>query len=178
MKTVSNIKSDSYVYNHIVYDNFSDKHFAKHSHALYELIYILNGEVEYIIEDRVYKARKNQLILIKPYTYHYFAIKSGANYEKIGILFNPSHVGLSDADINQDVELVDCANYPVLESVFQKLPYYYASFNRERFLEMYIPLIRELVYNLSLVKAPVLSTQNNTPILSPYLNTSTQTYSP
>lgn len=169
MKTVSNIKSDSYVYNHIVYDNSSDRHFAKHSHALYELIYILNGEVEYIIEDRVYKARKNQLIFIKPYTYHYFTIKSGVNYEKIGILFEPSRVGLIDEDINKGVEIVDCSGYPVIDSVFQKFPYYYASFSKERFLELFFPLVKELVYNLSLIKAPTLSAQTNTPILSPIL---------
>lgn len=169
MKTISNIKTDSYVYNHIVYDNSTDKHFAKHSHAIYEMIYILNGEVEYIIEDRVYKGRKNDLIFIKPYTYHYFTIKSGANYEKIGILFTPPTIGLSDSDINQDIELVDCSSLPIIDSIFQKLPYYYASFSKDRFLEMYFPLVKELVYNLSLVKAPSISAQSHTPILTPIL---------
>ncbi len=169
MKTVSNIKSDSYVYNHIVYDNYTDKHFAKHSHSLYELIYIINGEVEYVIENRVYKAHKNQLIFIKPYTYHYFSIKSGANYEKIGVLFDANFVGLKSEDINKDIELIDCTDYPILDGIFQKLPYYCASFSPERFLEVYFQLIKELVFNLALIKEPPLTAVSHTPILTPIL---------
>lgn len=174
MKTISNIKTDEYVYNHIIYDNSADKHFARHSHALYEMIYILNGEVEYIIEDRVYKAHKNQLIIIKPYTYHYFTIRSDSNYEKIGMLFNPTFIGVDPEYINPDVELLDCKNEPILDSIFQKLPYYYASFNKEKFLELYFPIVREIVSNLSLIKTPPASAKTSTPILSPileYINT-------
>lgn len=169
MKTVSNIKCEDYVYNHIVYDNSTDKHFARHSHAIYEMIYILNGEVEYIIEDRVYKARKNHLIIIKPYTYHYFTIKSNSNYEKIGMLFNPSTIGVDPSAINQEVEVLDCKNEAIIDSIFQKLPYYCASFEKNEFLSLYFPLIRELVANLSLVKSPHVETETATPILSPIL---------
>ena len=48
MKTLALITDKNYVYNHLVYDNATDKHFAKHSHALYEIIYIL---IRYTLQD-------------------------------------------------------------------------------------------------------------------------------
>ena len=174
MRTIANIKSKNYVFNHLIYDNATDKHFAKHSHALYEMIYILNGEVDYVIENRHYRAKKSTLILIKPYTYHYFTIKSSNNYEKIGILFNPSSLRIDPSIINSPLEILDCNHYAILDSIFQKLSYYYKSFSEKIFVDLFLPLIKEIVFNLSLIKEPSIAPQYHTPILSPvleYINT-------
>ena len=169
MKTISNIKTKNYIFNHLIYDNATDKHFAKHSHSIYEMIYILNGEVDYIIEDRLYRATKHSLVLIRPYTYHYFTIRSHSDYEKIGILFNPNFLKIDTAIINDQIELLDCKNHIIIDSIFQKLDYYHKNFPEKTFLELYFSLIKELVFNLSLIKEPAIPPQYHTPILSPIL---------
>lgn len=169
MKTIANIKSQNYIFNHLVYDNYTDKFFAKHSHALYEIIYILDGEVEYIVEDRRYNAKKHSIMLIRPYTYHYFTIKSKVNYEKIGILFDSSFLKINPEIINSEIELLDCENHSILKFIFQKIDYYYKNFPEGIFLELYFSLIKEIIYNLSLIKGPTVSPQYHTPILSPVL---------
>lgn len=169
MKTIAQITSKNYVFNHLIYDNSADKHFARHSHALYEMIYILNGEVNYIIEDRQYQAKKNDLILIKPYTYHYFTINSNNNYEKTGILFNPAYLKINTAVINDKIELIGCKDYPIIDSVFQKIDFYYNNFSETVFLSLLFSLIKEVVLNLSLIKKPTVLPQYHTPILSPVL---------
>ena len=169
MKTIANIKTKNYVFNHLIYDNSIDKHFAQHSHALCEMIYILNGEVDYIIEDRRYRAKKHDFILIKPYTYHYFTIKSNADYEKIGILFDTDHLQIDPSIIRQHIELLDCKKYPIIDTIFQKLDFYYNNFSKEVFLELFFALIKEIVFNLSLIDEQTTPPQYHTPILSPIL---------
>ncbi len=169
MKTISNIKTKDCIYNHLIYDNSADKHFAKHSHSLYELIYIINGEVDYIIENKFYRATKHNLILIRPYTYHYFTIKSSVDYEKIGILFNPDELKIDVSNIKQDLELINCKNDVIIDSICQKLSFYYKVAPQEVFWELLHSLIKELVFNLSLSKEPAILPQFHTPILSPIL---------
>ena len=169
MKTIANIKTRNYIFNHLIYDNSMDKHFAKHSHSLYEMIYILNGEVDYIIEDKQYRASKHDLILIRPYTYHYFTIKSSSDYEKIGVLFSPTFLKIDTSIINGHLEILNCNRYNIISSIFQKLDYYYKSFPEKNFIDLFLSLIKEIVLNLSLINDPIISPQYHTPILSPGL---------
>lgn len=169
MKTIIQMTNRNYVFNHLVYDNSTDKHFAKHSHALYEIIYILNGEIDYIIEDRQYRAKKHDLIFIRPYTYHYFTIKSNTDYEKIGVLFNADYLKINPLIINKNLELIDCKKYAILDSIFQKLDYYHDNFSEKNFLELFFSLIKEIVFNLSLINEQTTPPQYHTPILSPIL---------
>ena len=169
MKTLVNITNKNYVFNHLIYDNSTDKHFAKHSHALYEMIYVLEGEIDYIIEDRLYHAKKHSLIFIRPYTYHYFTIKSNTDYEKIGVLFNASFLKIDPTIINKEIELLDCHNYQIIESIFQKFDFYHNTFSEKTFLDLFFSLIKEIIFNLSLITEPSIAPQYHTPILSPVL---------
>jgi AraC-like DNA-binding protein len=169
MKTLANIKTENYVYNHIVYDNSTDKHFAKHSHSLYEIIYVIDGQVEYTIEDRKFTVGKNQLVFIKPFTYHYFCIKSTSDYQKIGILFNPIELGIDQSVLDSVCELIDCKNNFIIDSAFKRLTYYYKTFPNERFIELFLMITKELAYNLALVRQPLSTEQYQAPILSPIL---------
>ena len=169
MKTIENVYSQHCLFNHLVYDNCTDKHFAKHSHAFYEMIYILRGEVDYIIEDRLYQAKKNSLILIKPYTYHYFTIRSECDYEKIGVLFDQQALQIDVSSIHSELEIFDVKKYPILLGIFQKLDYYKSHFSTEIFLDLLHSLIKEICFNLSLIEEPTVNPQYRTPILSSIL---------
>lgn len=169
MKTIENVQNQHCVFNHLVYDNCMDKHFAKHSHAFYEMIYVLHGEIDYIIEDRLYQAKKNSFILIKPYTYHYFTIRSECDYEKIGVLFDPQALQIDVSNIHTQLEILNLKNYPVLLGIFQKLEYYKSHFTTEIFWDLLRSLIKEICLNLSLIEEPTVNPQYRTPILSPIL---------
>lgn len=136
----------------------------KHTQPSYSLFLL-----DYVIENRHYRAKKSTLILIQPYAYHYFTIKSNTNYEKIGILFNPSSLKIDSTLINPHLEILDCNHYAILDSIFQKLSYYYKSFPEKTFISLFLPLIKEIIFNLSLIKEPSITPQYHTPILSPVL---------
>ena len=169
MRTIQNIRTQTSIFNHLVYENCTDKHFAKHSHELYEFIYILRGEVDYIIEDRLYHAKENSLILIKPHTYHYFTIRSEVDYEKIGVLFHANTLQIDMSNIHPNLELLNLNDYPLLLEIFQKLDRYNTAFPEPTFWKLLHALIQEICWNLSLIEKPVATPRSRTPILSTIL---------
>ena len=84
MQKISEYKQDDLIYNHVVYDSQTERHFAKHAHSLLEMIYVLQGEVSYTIENKQFVAKRGDCIVIKPYAYHYFSVSGKNDYEKIG----------------------------------------------------------------------------------------------
>jgi len=62
--------------------------FYMHTHRQYELIYFLSGDASHVIEDRKYKLKKGDLILIRPSKYHFIEINSSVEYERYSILFS------------------------------------------------------------------------------------------
>ena len=61
-------------YNHTVRKSPSSKAFSGHSHNLYEIIYIINGDASYIIEGKKYKLKSGDLIITRPRKYHLIQI--------------------------------------------------------------------------------------------------------
>lgn len=110
------------------------------------------------------------MIIIKPYSYHYFTIKSSTDYEKIGVLFNPQYLNIPQEILEVPLEVLDCNNTPFISSIFQRLDFYYSSFPENIFLNLYFSLIKEILYNLSLLPASIEQPQYHTPILTPILN--------
>lgn len=148
MKEIAKIQNNLFSFNHRIYDNAKDKEFAMHSHNLYELIYVFSGEVEYVIENKKYNIKPDTLILIKPYSYHYFTITSSHDYEKISILIAPDSLEMGII-INQ---INDIITHPsaIIKDVFLKLSFYYKNFSLQIFNDMFKPLVKEIFYNLSL----------------------------
>ena len=54
---------------HPKYDDY-----YRHCHANYELYVFFEGNLDFVIEDKVYKLQPNVMLLIPPYTYHYAAL--------------------------------------------------------------------------------------------------------
>ncbi len=167
MKILANIENDNYEYNHLIHNCENDKHKEKHMHAIYEMLYIINGEGKYFIEDRCYNIKKHSLLIIKPCTYHYFSITSNTDYEKIGVLFNHNFFNVDVSSLD-NLEMINCKDYPIIDEIFNKLDFYFSTFDKEVFLNLYSSLIKEIVLNLSLISNSAKPTYK-TPILSPIL---------
>ncbi len=71
---------------------FSHRHFEKpqpddivstHIHNSYELLFFYDGDADYSIAGSIYHINKNDLLLIKPSTYHNLILLSSHPYERI-----------------------------------------------------------------------------------------------
>lgn len=148
MKELISVKSPKYIFNHRIYNEESDKCFARHSHNLYELIYVKSGLVTYSVENHSFKAEPESLILIKPYAYHFFTVDD-LTFEKVGILFDAKFLNL-DLSFLPDKSYLVVKSNSIIENTFEKLIKYYSLFDVKIFTELFLASTREIVYNLSL----------------------------
>lgn len=159
MKKISELKKDDLIYNHIIYDNEAERHLAKHAHSLVEIIYIVTGEVSYTIEDKKFTAKSGDLILIKPYAYHYFSILHKYDYEKIGILFPSNLVNIDD--ITSDSFLLLPCEHGRIWEIFNKVDFYFHNCPLSTFESLLLALAKEIVINISLFHKQQVITAHN-----------------
>lgn len=59
----------------------------RHCHALFEVIAVLQGDINVILEDGSYRCVSDQLVVIPPLAYHSVSANQGAEYRRVKILF-------------------------------------------------------------------------------------------
>ena len=52
--------------------------FRQHMHNEYEMLYFIAGDADYVVGSSVYHLRPNDLLFIRPATYHYLKLLSAA----------------------------------------------------------------------------------------------------
>ena len=58
-------------FKHEISHNLSKDAYSMHSHNTYELLYFVSGDATHVIEDRKYKLKRGDLVLIRPSKYHF-----------------------------------------------------------------------------------------------------------
>lgn len=59
--------------------------YSLHTHNWYELIYFVSGNATHVIEDRKYKIKPGDIILVRPLKSHFIQIDSSETYERFSI---------------------------------------------------------------------------------------------
>lgn len=126
--------------------------FSGHSHNAYELLYFINGDATYVIEDKKYKLSSGDLIITRPSTYHFIQIDSGAEYERHDLLFDHKRLGINMHALPTGLDVVNIRSGDVISEIFNKFGFYAEKFDDTFFCEIAKLLIQETVYNLSLVE--------------------------
>lgn len=148
-------ETDRMVFAHKISKNLPCDSYSTHTHNYYELIYFLDGDATHVIEDRKYKLKKGDLILIHPFRYHFIQIDSPADYERYNILFDIEKHGVESALlIPEDVEVISLAGNAIADGIFRKCEFYYENSDKETFEKILSHLLSELFYNVSLFPAP------------------------
>ena len=123
--------------------------YSMHIHNAYELLYFLDGDATHVIEDRKYKLKKDDLILIRPGRYHFIQIDSDARYERINILFDAEEHPVEGLDlIPEQIEIVNLSDNPLAKDIFEKCDVYRQICSEETFNRLLSHLLSELFYNL------------------------------
>ena len=158
-------------YDHSKAQRISQGKFSLHTHNQYEMILFLKGNASHVVENRKYKLSKNDLIVIKPSTYHFIQIDQDCYYERFDVIFteNPSKKHIFDRVLDK-LEIVNISSNPIALEIFSKLDFYHQKLNEKEFYEVACLLIKELFYNLSLFNDKVKQPTTLSPILSQALN--------
>ena len=144
----------------------------KHSHNAYEIIFFEHGDAEYIVENRYYKLRKNDLVFTRPSAYHYIKIHSDAEYSRFNILFDTDFI---DEDIINmippQIEAINCPKSSIIAENFNRMKYYEEHFAQNDFTELLKSLLKEILYNLSISEADVINVPSEvSPLITRALN--------
>ena len=136
-------------YRHERNENLQPDTYSMHTHNMYELLYIVSGDVTYVIEDRKYKLKKGDLILIRPLHYHYIQVDSPTTYERYNILFNMEGNHIESASlIPEPLEVISLADDEIVAEIFKKCDLYYIHSTQETFERILCHLLSELFYYL------------------------------
>ncbi len=160
---MSDIKSNSssyYFYSHGCMQNPYDhrQSFMLHSHNTYELLFFERGDAVYVIEDRKYILKKNDLVFIRPRSYHYIDLQSNAEYSRINIAFDADFVGRDILrNIPAGIEVINCPKKSIIAENLGRMDYYRENLGDEDFASVLSSLLREIFYNIMLSNETVSS---------------------
>ena len=141
---------ESFLYSHFVHEAPRKNLFSMHSHNIYEIIHVIEGDISYVIEDRKYKVNAGDMIISRPSDYHCIEINSPANYDRQSILFDGKELGIDMSILPKRLDVVRIHEGSITDGIFKKLDHYAHSFSQNEFFDLLKILTKELVYNLSL----------------------------
>ena len=138
-------------FKHELSKNLSENVYSMHTHNAYELLYILSGDATCVIEDRKYKLKKGDLILIRPFCYHFIQIDSPTDYERYDILFDPDRHRIEGISLLDDTaEVINLSENTIAKSIFQRIDVYREHCDRVSFACLLSHLLSELFYSIRL----------------------------
>lgn len=124
---------------------------SSHTHPLYELIYFMRGDASHVVEDRMYKLSRGDLVIVAPGKYHDIRFDGEREYERINILFDPEALGLDRAaTFALHNEVVSLSDRPETAAVFTKMARYHEALSENEFVTAAVHLLYELFCDLSL----------------------------
>ncbi len=161
-------ENDDLFYKHHVSKNLACNTYSPHTHSNYELLYFVSGDATFVIEDRRYKMKKGDLILIRPLQYHFIQIDSPVEYERYDFLFDAErHKVHSVATLPQETVVVNISGNSFAEDIFKKCDFYYSKCPPKVFRELITHLLCELFYNIGLFPQ---TPPDDSTVLSPLLS--------
>ena len=147
-------ESEDLFFKHEISQNMPKDAYSMHSHNMYELLYFVNGDATYVIEDRKYKLKRGDLVLIHPSKYHFIHIDSVCDYERYDILFSPKTKNIDGLSLLESTpEIINLEEYPMATEIIKKTDFYYKHFDGEDFERILTGLLCELFYLLSVTPA-------------------------
>ena len=155
-------------YKHEISENLPSDKFSRHTHGTYEILYILDGDATYIIEDRKYKLKKGDLIFTRPMQYHAIHLESPTRYERYGIQFDAQALGVESAAlIPEDLDVISFGGKDTAEQFFSKCECYRKHCSPELFEKILAHLLCELLYNIALFPRPLPQSEGSvSPLIS------------
>ena len=161
-------QTDRMFFKHEISENLPRDAYSMHIHSSYELIYFIDGNATHVIEDRKYKLKKGDLILIRPFQYHFIQIDATSRYERYDLLFDPEKHLIDALDlIPESAEVLSLEGNAAAQDVFRRCDLYHRSCPPEIFSRMLPHLISELFFNIRLFPQ---SFSGNTESFSPLIS--------
>ena len=142
---------DGMHYRHMVTRGLSLNAHSLHTHGIFEIIYFISGDATHVVEDRKYKLRRGDLILVRPMHYHFIQIDGDADYERYNLLFDTDELGIDIGTlIPADIDVISTAQGSDIEQILERCDRFYKGLGEEQFAKVLPHMICELFFSASL----------------------------
>ena len=153
MRTKETIKitDEDIILHHSYTENTEAKGFLPHYHEKCELVFLVSGEVAYVVEGKTYRLKKWDVVVSRPMQIHTILPDEGTTYERFVAIFNPHTLPKEIWEkIKKGPDVYpSSANDRIIE-LFTKLDYYREMFSEEAFTSLAKSIVAEIAFNLSL----------------------------
>lgn len=149
LKYISAYRSDPLYYTHVIEFAPADYSLGFHTHDRAEVILVKSGSLSAIVDDQVYKLKKNSLIIIRPNTPHKMQFNDNSAYERYDLQFNESILA-NQVFRRLPLHLccVNCNGNRTILDLFEKLDFYHKHFKGEDFRLLVKNTVEELLFRL------------------------------
>ncbi len=156
-------------YKHEIMPVPPNDYFCMHTHNQYEIIYFVRGDATHVIEDRKYKLKPGDLLLIQPMKYHFIQIDSPATCERYIIGVDNFLLGVSLTSLFGDsLEVIDLSKEVEIDRFFHKIDHYLQSLAAEDLEKLFPALMTELIYDVVIASRKKIV--RNATVLNPVLS--------
>ena len=144
---VVSFNNEEVIYQHkLTQENY---YLKAHSHNDYEVIFFMEGDVSYTIENKKYQLSKFDLVITRPTAHHNLIINNKCSYDRYNALFSPSGFFAKIlSSIAKEVDVINCADDGVIIEAFKKLDYYEDNYTKEEFENLLLSVLTEVLYKV------------------------------
>lgn len=144
-------RKNGYNFNRNGYPHPQKSYFGKHFHDYYELLLFKTGNVRFIVENRCYSPKKNDLFLFPPGAYHFVdVLNDSVPYDRFVLQFDKTQM---EENLLNDIFLENrCINLNELPEIlewFERFHKYVENYPEEQLAK----IDRQLIYELLMLLA-------------------------
>ena len=148
-KVISAYENNQTLYNHAVISSPMETNLGFHVHDICELIFLKKGNISGMIGDKIYKIKKNNLMIFRANTPHKIIFEDNADYERYDILFDENVLGNKVFDrLSKKLCCIDCNGNNHIIDLFKKMDFYCQSLTGDDLGLLITNAIEELLFNL------------------------------
>ena len=140
------ISFENYRYRHHTTADPLNTKFARHAHKTYEIVYLVGGDISYVIENQRFRLTPGDIIMIPENRYHYAVVEGDVPYERAVIDFPAT---LADETLVQRVfsetRVYHTASLPHFADYYRRMDAYADIPNRGDRERIAVALLTELL---------------------------------
>ena len=116
-KSFKTLKTEHYMYS---FSSSTPPKLELHTHKYYELLYLIEGDISYLIGDRLYKAAPGDIFITPPNQEHGISFNSEANYARHFIQVSPELLSSLPKELHSNFVNNLCSKYNRIPSEIVK----------------------------------------------------------
>ncbi|MBQ9122471.1 MAG: helix-turn-helix transcriptional regulator [Lachnospiraceae bacterium] len=160
-QNISAFSSEDIKFDH-VHCSYAEYDFPSHSHDVCELLFLIKGDIHYMVEGKVYHLPQHSLVISRASALHSIKSNAPTEYERFNILFDEKKIGNHFFEkIPQDIDVVNFYGNELVCSLFRKFDYYSENFKQDALKKLLMNLTEEILCNVLLSSQDAVQSNSN-----------------